>query len=362
MDFSAIPPEINSGLMYAGPGPGGLIGAGQAWNTLSQDLSSTATAYGSVITDLATTWAGPSSQAMMTAVQPYLGWMVSTAELAGQSAVAANAAAAAFSAAFTATVPPPIIAANRTQLTMLVVTNLLGQNTPAIAANEAAYAEMWAQDAAAMNTYAANSTAAAAGLPQFTPAPQTTNPAAMPAAAVPAQTTLLEFIQQLIPGFTPGDPLGNLADLLLSPLGVALLSSGAWVDAPIALLVGLLGFSMITAATQESARAIANAGHAIGYGGNANVVIPATEPVKAATGAGGNIRGMSIPPSWARPPESKPPQVTVDTPTRERYQAAIPAVPFMPVTGLRSNQGKVRTQPEYGHVSKILPPRHPAGG
>ncbi len=50
--------------------------------------------------------------------------------------------------------PPPVITANRTQLAVLVATNLLGQNTPAIAANEAAYGEMWAQDAAAMYGYA----------------------------------------------------------------------------------------------------------------------------------------------------------------------------------------------------------------
>ena len=57
------------------------------------------------------------------------------------------------------TVPPPVIAANRTQLASLIATNVLGQNTPAIAANEAQYGEMWAQDAAAMYGYAANSAA-----------------------------------------------------------------------------------------------------------------------------------------------------------------------------------------------------------
>ena len=53
-----------------------------------------------------------------------------------------------------------MIAANRTQLASLVATNIFGQNTPAIAANEAQYGEMWAQDATAMYGYAANSAAA----------------------------------------------------------------------------------------------------------------------------------------------------------------------------------------------------------
>jgi PPE-repeat protein len=58
---------------------------------------------------------------------------------------------AAYEAAFAMTVPPPVIAANRALLLMLVATNFLGQNTPAIMATEAEYAEMWAQDAGAMS-------------------------------------------------------------------------------------------------------------------------------------------------------------------------------------------------------------------
>jgi PPE family len=57
-----------------------------------------------------------------------------------------DAAVARTEAAFAATVPPPVIAANRALLASLVVTNFLGQNTSTIAATEAHYAEMWAQD------------------------------------------------------------------------------------------------------------------------------------------------------------------------------------------------------------------------
>jgi PPE-repeat protein len=64
-------------------------------------------------------------------------------------------------------VPPAVIAANRTQLATLIATNFLGQNTAAIAANEALYAEMWAQDATAMYGYA-GSAAAATQLPTYT--------------------------------------------------------------------------------------------------------------------------------------------------------------------------------------------------
>ena len=78
-----------------------------------------------------------------------------------------------------------MIAANRTLLMSLIATNILGQNTPAIAATEADYGEMWAQDAGAMYEYAAAS-AAASALPPFTSPPPTTNPAGVagPVAAV----------------------------------------------------------------------------------------------------------------------------------------------------------------------------------
>jgi PPE-repeat protein len=59
-----------------------------------------------------------------------------------------------------------------------VATNLFGQNTAAIAVTEAHYAEMWAQDAAAMYGYAGVS-ASAATLTPFSPSPQSTNPGAL---------------------------------------------------------------------------------------------------------------------------------------------------------------------------------------
>lgn len=82
--------------------------------------------------------------------------------------------------------PPAVIAENRALLAQLVATNLFGQNTSAIAANEAQYSEFWAQDATAMDTYFASSATASNKLTEFSPAPTTTNAAAEPmqAAAV----------------------------------------------------------------------------------------------------------------------------------------------------------------------------------
>ena len=85
--------------------------------------------------------------------------------------------------------PPPVIAANRSLLMALIATNVLGQNTPAIAATETQYAEMWAQDAAAMYGYAGSS-ASATTLTPFTPPAPTTNPGGLTGqAAAVAQAT-----------------------------------------------------------------------------------------------------------------------------------------------------------------------------
>jgi PPE-repeat protein len=111
---------------------------------------------------------------MAAAAAPYVTWLSATGDQAQQAAVQAAAAASAYESAFAATVPPPLIDANRSLLTALVATNVLGQNTPAIAETEALYAQMWAQDAAAMYGYAGASSVAAQVDP-FTTPPQTTN-------------------------------------------------------------------------------------------------------------------------------------------------------------------------------------------
>ncbi len=146
MDYGALPPEVNSARMYAGPGSVSILDASAAWDGLATELRSTASSYSGVISGLTAAWAGPSAATMAAAAAPYAVWLNGTAAQAEQAANQARSAAAAYEIAFAATVPPPVVAANRAELTSLIATNILGQNTAAIAANEAQYARMWAQD------------------------------------------------------------------------------------------------------------------------------------------------------------------------------------------------------------------------
>lgn len=183
MDFASLPPEVNSGLMYAGTGSGPMLAAAAGWEAVAAQLESTASGYAAELAGLTgQAWSGPSSLLMTAAATPYVEWLSTAAAQAAQTGVQAYAAAAAYEAAFAMTVPPPVIAANRAQLMALIATNFFGQNTPAIAATEAEYMQMWLQDATAMYGYAA-ACETASTLTPFDEPPQTTNPAGQSAQA-----------------------------------------------------------------------------------------------------------------------------------------------------------------------------------
>lgn len=178
-DYCALPPEINSARMYAGAGSGPMMAAAAAWDYLAAELASSASGYSSMTTELtSSSWFGPAARSMLAAATRYISWLSAAAGLAEQTSAQARAVASAFEAAFAMTVPPPVIAENRAQLMLLVATNFFGQNSAAIAATEASYAEMWAQDAVAMNGYAGLAESASQLIP-FTEPTQTTDQAGL---------------------------------------------------------------------------------------------------------------------------------------------------------------------------------------
>jgi PPE-repeat protein len=313
MDFGALPPEINSARMYAGPGAGSMLAAAGAWDGLAADLYSTATSYGSVISGLTgDSWLGAASASMAAAAAPYLAWLSATAAQCEQVANQARMAASAYEAAFAMTVPPPMIAANRAQLMALVATNFLGQNTPAILATEAHYGEMWAQDAAAMYGYAGSS-AAASTLAPFTPPTPTTNPAGLAgqAAAVahaagtsagthaPAMasslsghlSTSLSTLPQTLQGLAQplqSSSTSGLAQMMMTN-GASLASSGAsGAFAPASALSGLTGVT--GKGTADSAGA--GAGAASGLGGLSGLLGGGSTGPGGVAGLGADAAGL----------------------------------------------------------------------
>ena len=190
MSFMMFPPEVNSSLMYSGAGSGPLMAAASAWDELAADLEATAASYQSV---LAAADRGDVVGSVLGADgcgDRALRGLVGGAPRVRPRRPRAQArfAAAAYEGAFASTVPPAVIAANRALLAALVATNFLGQNTPAIAATEAHYMEMWFQDGLTMDTYATVSQQAVV-LPQQTPAPTASDGGTSANAAAAAQST-----------------------------------------------------------------------------------------------------------------------------------------------------------------------------
>src|ERR1700710_2826420 len=110
LNFGALPPEVNSAKMYAGAGSGSLLAAAAAWNAMAAEMRSAAINYDSVIRSLVSEgWLGPSSAERGGGAPPYLGGLNPPAVKAGRAGAQASTAAAAYEAAFAATVPPPVV-------------------------------------------------------------------------------------------------------------------------------------------------------------------------------------------------------------------------------------------------------------
>ncbi|SPM31464.1 PPE family protein [Mycobacterium terramassiliense] len=386
MDYALLPPEINSARMYTGPGSGSMMAAATSWDMLAAELATTAETYESVVSGLnSMQWRGTASDAMTAAVVPYVGWLYATAERTQQTAMQARAAAGAFEQAFVMTVPPPLIAANRAQLMALIATNFFGQNTAAIAATEAQYAEMWAQDAAAMYAYAASSAAATTMLTPFASAQQNTNPAGLTAQGA--------AVTQAEASAAPLSPLEQLANLLGQiPIIGDILSSLNYLEdqigledfTPFASAATSALTSPLTAATafiaiiQSAAQAAAQqAGQAaFDFSGMAPALVEGLAPVvnalktgsvgsaiSAAVGKAGSIGPLSVPTSWTAPATGHvsalaPAGLTTFTGTEEAAGPGMPGVPGVPVGALARGSGVL---PRYG-VRLTVMAHPPAAG
>jgi PPE-repeat protein len=253
--------------------------------------------------------------------------MGSTGAQAQQSAAQARAAAAAFDAAFAATVPPPVIAANRSLLLSLIATNILGQNTAAIAAAELEYAEMWAQDAGAMYAYAGAS-AGAAALPPFTTPPQTTNPAGLQAQSAAAtqavatagaqtQSSLTQLISMVpqalqsmaVSGAAQADPTAIL-DFLAGPLSpISLFGIGGipYLLAIQCVLLPMNGANVVSAVNRATGpKPWLEEPKAFPAGALAGTRLAGAPVVSAGLGNGGSIGRLSVPQGWiAQTPTAK---------------------------------------------------------
>jgi PPE-repeat protein len=171
--FDSLPPDVTSALIYSGPGSTSLTTAASAWNAVAAELISYAQGISNVVTELSSEeWLGSSSQALASAVAPFVQWAQNTATQAEQNATSASAAAAAYEQVFASVTPPPVIALNHAQTAKAVATNIFGQNNNVISQLQAQYQGYWAKNTSALNAYQTQSTNATKQLTAAVAAPQ----------------------------------------------------------------------------------------------------------------------------------------------------------------------------------------------
>ncbi|KLO27990.1 PPE family protein [Mycobacterium haemophilum] len=389
IDFAALPPEINSTRLHSGPGSAPLLAAASAWDRLAAELRTTALSYQRVLSALADDeWQGQASASMATATAAFVAWMWTAAHGAEQAALHAAEAVRAYETALAAMVSPDAIAANRAQRDLLITTNVLGQNIPAIAATEANYAEMWIQDALAMYTYASSSSSATRLTPFTEPQP-IARPGGLATGSIAAAQITAETgstdksLSQLISAVprhlqtlatpTISRTLDQMTDEELLPPWLKALWDNWGPDATIWGTVFSSPFmpgNWLGNFSDFLGLAVGQAASAVGDVATSPLDPVVTETVSA-TGAIGNpvtvglahasrVGPLSVPPSWTAVPQPSTSVAatleTTPTAAAPAMGAGVPGVPGSNLTGRSS-----LAQPRYGFRPTFVA-RPPAAG
>jgi hypothetical protein len=317
--------EMISAQLWGGPGASSFYSAAAALTNVVTQISNILAGQQANAGVLLTAWASPTGEKAVSANSPYGAWLTEAESQIAAAATQIQAAGAAFDMAQKMTPTPAQFAANNLQYAVLMATNILGQNWPAIIANRVEYAVYTIQAVSAMSFYTTESAGTVWAL-QPLPAPPV---AAIPGSVDPSTSAGLAGqapLQQAMQGgaATALPSVGSaapaavsatapLVSQLLSQPGSALMSSGGELaQAPASMTSGLAGMPAMASPAAGSGglgNAGANSGSWLG-------ATPAAAGTVAAALSGGGaglsgLGGTALAPirgpvSWASTAEANP--------------------------------------------------------
>jgi PPE-repeat protein len=320
---------------------------------------------------LLTAWASPTGEKAVSANSPYGAWLSEAAAQIETAATQIQAAGAAFDFAKGMTPTPAQFAANNVQFAVLMATNILGQNWPAIIANRVEYATYTMQAVTAYSFYSTESTGTVGALQPLAAPPVSATPGALSPSisaglagqqpfgqATPGTAALPSVGSAVAPAVSAGlQPLSATSSLLSQPAEALATSGGELAQAPSAMTSGLGGLpSAMSSGLGSPAAASGSAGAdpagwygAPGAGGT--VAAALSGGAAGLSGLGGAVAPMRGPVSWASTDNAD-----AANPTQEADEVAVSRI-----AEARGASATPATSAGMGAPGAMMPPGQASG-
>ncbi|WP_454561791.1 PPE family protein [Mycobacterium haemophilum] len=153
IEEEAYPPEVNSGNMYAGPGPDSMRAAAIAWRSLGKEMTALQKTFTRVLLDLMDAWSGPAATQVIDAAKPFVRWQTDLCEQLSETETQIREIVSAYEWARNEVVAPVQIYRNRAEAQILIEYNALGRYNAEIADLDQEYQDFWDEDGEAMRDY-----------------------------------------------------------------------------------------------------------------------------------------------------------------------------------------------------------------
>ncbi|SLF48361.1 PPE domain-containing protein [Mycobacteroides abscessus] len=151
--FWGNPPEVNDFTLRLGAGPAAHTPQVAAYTTVAGNYIAQTSQIMATTAATVPSWDGVGGAAMGAEAGAKAGWHSIVGSFATKAASTIGSMVAAYGAAIAASIPAAVSIANRVRQAALIASNIIGQNSIAIAEGEVEYMEQWGQNGTVMTGY-----------------------------------------------------------------------------------------------------------------------------------------------------------------------------------------------------------------